>query len=638
MGTQDGSVPGAAATPGGAEAAADRAEDAAGAGSGRAGTGGTERAGGADRAGRAAGSGPPPRGPRDGRLLAGRYLLGDRLGRGGMGTVWRAEDRMLDREVAVKELSIGHLPEEDLVILQTRMKQEARAAARIKHPGVITIHDVLEQDGRPWIVMELIDGRSLADVVSEEGTLLPRDAADVGAQVLAALHRGHQVGVLHRDVKPANVLLESGTGRVVLTDFGIATFEGSTSLTRPGDLVGSPDYLAPERAQGHRPGPESDLWALGATLYAAVEGESPFSRPSPLSTLAAVVGEPLPEPRSAGALMPVLRALLQKDPRDRPSADEAMRMLEGVAAGHTLGITLGPPAAQRTPTQVVPVVDRTGGASDGARPAEARPGGARPAEAPTPLLAASPPGGGPQQPAPPFPAARGGHSAGTVRRSGRRRAGLLVAAALVAALLGGGVAYLAVAQRSGDSVGPAAVASPTPTASASPSDSPSDSPSASPTGGTDRERPPAPDGYRWADDPDGFRFLLPDSADQPWTRAINQGQIDYSPDGNNHYLRFSVITGQTATPLQHAETMEQTVSQSAGYQQLQLVENDYKGHTGAVWEFTYNAVSGPRHVIEQLYRVGGTEYAIYLSYPEADWKTGEQRFYTVRNSFTPTGG
>uniref|UniRef100_UPI000AFA2BAB serine/threonine-protein kinase n=1 Tax=Peterkaempfera griseoplana TaxID=66896 RepID=UPI000AFA2BAB len=191
MGTQDGSVPGAAAT--------------------------------ADGAGRGTGA-TPFQGPRDGRLLAGRYLLGERLGRGGMGTVWRAEDRMLDREVAVKELSVSHLPEEDLQILQSRMKQEARAAARIKHPGVITIHDVLEQDGRPWIVMELIDGRSLADVISQEGTLLPRDAAGVGAQVLAALHRGHQVGVLHRDVKPANVLLERGTGRVVLTDFGIATF------------------------------------------------------------------------------------------------------------------------------------------------------------------------------------------------------------------------------------------------------------------------------------------------------------------------------------------------------------------------------------------------------------------------------
>ncbi|WP_344628527.1 serine/threonine-protein kinase, partial [Kitasatospora arboriphila] len=295
-----------------------------------------------------------------GRVLAGRYVLGDRLGRGGMGTVWRARDEMLDREVAVKELTVNHLPEEELEILQSRMKREARAAARIKHPGVITIHDVLEDDGRPWIVMELVDGRSLADVISQDGTLAPREAAEVGLQVLAALHRGHQLGVLHRDVKPANVLLEKGTGRVVLLDFGIATFEGSTELTRPGDLVGSPDYLAPERAQGERPGPASDLWGLGATLYAAVEGESPFRRTSPLTTLAAVVGDPLPEPRRAGALGPVLAALMAKDAAERPTADEAARMLREVTAGHTLGMKARPAAsAHRVPTQQVPVVDRT---------------------------------------------------------------------------------------------------------------------------------------------------------------------------------------------------------------------------------------------------------------------------------------
>ncbi|MEU2631627.1 serine/threonine-protein kinase, partial [Kitasatospora sp. NPDC007106] len=286
-----------------------------------------------------------------GRVLAGRYVLGDRLGRGGMGTVWRARDEMLDREVAVKELTVNHLPEEELEILQSRMKREARAAARIKHPGVITIHDVLEDDGRPWIVMELVDGRSLADVISQDGTLAPREAAEVGLQVLAALHRGHQLGVLHRDVKPANVLLEKGTGRVVLLDFGIATFEGSTELTRPGDLVGSPDYLAPERAQGERPGPASDLWGLGATLYAAVEGESPFRRTSPLTTLAAVVGDPLPEPRRAGALGPVLAALMAKDAAERPTADEAARMLREVTAGHTLGMKARPGSRRPPPVR-----------------------------------------------------------------------------------------------------------------------------------------------------------------------------------------------------------------------------------------------------------------------------------------------
>ncbi|WP_323139700.1 serine/threonine-protein kinase [Streptomyces sp. NBC_01719] len=205
------------------------------------------------------------------RLLAGRYLLVEQLGRGGMGTVWRAQDQVLSREVAVKELRVSGLPREELTVLHARMQQEARAAARVKHPGVVTVFDVLEEDGRPWIVMELIDGQSLADVIAMEGTLLPRDAAKLGAQLRSALDRAHQLGVLHRDVKPANVLLERG-GRVVLTDFGIAVMGGSSGLTRTGDVVGSPDYLAPERATGHRPGPESDLWSLGVTLYAAVEG------------------------------------------------------------------------------------------------------------------------------------------------------------------------------------------------------------------------------------------------------------------------------------------------------------------------------------------------------------------------------
>ncbi|MEV4560723.1 serine/threonine-protein kinase, partial [Kitasatospora sp. NPDC049285] len=306
------------------------------------------------------------------RLLAGRYALGERLGRGGMGTVWRARDEMLDREVAVKELTVSHLSEEDLEILQSRMKREARAAARIKHPGVITIHDVLEQDGRPWIVMELIDGRALSDVISQDGTLTPREAAEVGLQVLAALHRGHQLGVLHRDVKPANVLLEHNTGRVVLLDFGIAKFEGAMEITRPGDLVGSPDYLAPERAQGQRPGPASDLWALGATLYAAVEGTSPFRRDTPLTTLAAVVTDPLPEPQRAGGLAPVLGALMAKDPADRPAADEAMRMLREVAAGSTVSIRLPAPADPPSePTQSVPVVDRTEPEPEAVHPTEA---------------------------------------------------------------------------------------------------------------------------------------------------------------------------------------------------------------------------------------------------------------------------
>ncbi|MFC9325392.1 serine/threonine-protein kinase [Kitasatospora sp. NPDC057015] len=546
-----------------------------------------------------------PEAPVAQRLLADRYELGERLGRGGMGTVWRARDRMLDREVAVKELTVSHLPEEELEILNARMKREASAAARIKHPGVITVHDVLEQDGRPWIVMELVDGRSLADVISQDGTLLPREAAEVGAQVLAALHRGHQLGVLHRDVKPGNVLLERGTGRVVLLDFGIATYEGSAELTRPGDLVGSPDYLAPERAQGERPGPASDLWGLGATLYAAVEGESPFRRTSPLTTLAAVVGDPLPEPRRAGALGPVLAALMAKDPAERPTADEALRMLAEVTAGHTMGFKKPEPKSPpKVPTQSVPVVDRTG------TPALA--------EDPEPVTvprAAEPatPATTPVTPVPVAPAA-------PVRRRSRARLVLQVAAlGLASALVAGGAAYLVTAQK--DRNGGAASG---PTGTAAPQ---------SPTAGA-----PAPAGYRWTEDPGGFRFLLPETGGV-WQRSMDRNQIYYSPDNKVHYLQFAVTVGQSTRPLDHLGQLELTVSKNlAGYTQLKMADAKVKGHDAAVWEFSYAAKEGGRrHAVEaEFIDDQGTAYAVYLSCPEKDWTEGEQRFTTVLNSFEPT--
>ncbi|MCQ4040538.1 serine/threonine-protein kinase [Streptantibioticus rubrisoli] len=273
-----------------------------------------------------------------GALLGGRYRVTGEIGRGGMGVVCRARDEVLGREVAVKVLRThtdATAPES--ADLRVRMQREARAAARVRHSGVITVHDVIEQDGRPVIVMELVDGPSLADVLAERGPMDPREAADTGAKVLDALDAAHQAGVLHRDVKPGNVLLERG-GRVVLTDFGIASMEApgddaATTLTRGGELVGSLDYMAPERAQGQQPGPASDIWSLGMTLYAAVEGASPFRRSSVYSTLNAIVTEELPEPRRAGALTPVLRALMHKDPAARPSAAEAREMLQAVAAG-----------------------------------------------------------------------------------------------------------------------------------------------------------------------------------------------------------------------------------------------------------------------------------------------------------------
>ncbi|CAM5372562.1 non-specific serine/threonine protein kinase OS=Streptomyces violarus OX=67380 GN=FHS41_002779 PE=4 SV=1 [Streptomyces violarus] len=268
-----------------------------------------------------------------GLLVAGRYRLADSIGSGGMGRVWRAHDEVLHRSVAIKELTAAlYVSESEQAILLARTRAEARAAARINHSAVVTVHDVLEHDGRPWIVMELVEGRSLADAVKEEGRVEPREAARIGMWVLRALRAAHTAGVLHRDVKPGNVLL-ARDGRVLLTDFGIAQIEGDTTITRTGEVVGSVDYLAPERVRGHDPGPSSDLWALGATLYTAVEGRSPFRRTTPLTTMQAVVEEEAAELQYAGPLTPVIAALLRKDPAARPELAEAEQMLAEAAEG-----------------------------------------------------------------------------------------------------------------------------------------------------------------------------------------------------------------------------------------------------------------------------------------------------------------
>ncbi|MFJ2774150.1 serine/threonine-protein kinase [Streptomyces sp. NPDC087300] len=267
------------------------------------------------------------------RVIAGRYRLLTPLGEGGMGTVWRARDEVLGREVAVKEVRApAGLPADEVERLYARLEREAWAAARIPHRNVVTVYDVANEGGRPWIVMEIVRGLSLSDVLDAEGPLPPQRAAHIGAEVLAALRAAHDAGVLHRDVKPGNVLI-ANDGRVVLTDFGIATVEGSSALTMTGEVVGSPEFLAPERALGQRPGPASDLWSLGVLLYAAVEGSSPFRQDTPLSTLRAVVDEELPPARDAGPLAHVIQGLLHKDPAERMSADEAERELRLVASG-----------------------------------------------------------------------------------------------------------------------------------------------------------------------------------------------------------------------------------------------------------------------------------------------------------------
>ncbi|MFF1603539.1 protein kinase [Streptomyces mirabilis] len=267
------------------------------------------------------------------RVIAGRYSLLSPLGAGGMGTVWRAYDKVLHREVAIKEVRApAGLAASDIDRMYTRLEREAWAAARVAHPNVVTVYDVAMEEGRPWIVMELVRGQSLADLLKTEGRLSPQRAASIGLEVLAALHAAHETGVLHRDVKPANVLIAKD-GRVVLTDFGIAMIEGDSALTMTGEVVGSPEFLAPERALGRRSGPASDLWSLGVLLYAAVEARSPFRQNTPLSTLRAIVDAELPQVRRAGALTPVIEGLLRKDPDERLTAEQAEQVLRLIGQG-----------------------------------------------------------------------------------------------------------------------------------------------------------------------------------------------------------------------------------------------------------------------------------------------------------------
>ncbi|MEU6549575.1 serine/threonine-protein kinase [Streptomyces sp. NPDC046915] len=277
-----------------------------------------------------------------GRLVAGRYRLTERIGRGGMGTVWRAEDEVLARQVALKQLHAPpHLSDDELATRYERTRREARSAARVVHPNVVVVHDVVDDDGRPCIVMEYVPGSTLGGLLKGGATLPHAEAARIGLGMTGALRAAHAAGVLHRDVKPGNVLLGTGD-RIVLTDFGIALTDGSSTLTRTGEMVGSIDYMAPERIRGRKPGPASDLWSLGVTLYQAVEGRPPFRRDTAMETAYAIATDP-PEPmRQAGPLEPLIGALLSKDPDGRPSAEDAERALKAAVAG--AATTAVPPA------------------------------------------------------------------------------------------------------------------------------------------------------------------------------------------------------------------------------------------------------------------------------------------------------
>ncbi|MER6628170.1 protein kinase [Streptomyces sp. NPDC000987] len=575
-----------------------------------------------------------------GQLVAGRYRLAESIGTGGMGRVWRAHDEVLHRSVAIKELTAAlYVSESDRERLLARTRAEARAAARINHSAVVTVHDVLEHDGRPWIVMELVEGRSLAEAVRQHGRFGSAEAARIGLWVLRALRAAHAAGVLHRDVKPGNVLL-GHDGRVLLTDFGIAQIEGDTTITRTGEVVGSVDYLAPERVRGHDPGPSSDLWALGATLYTAVEGRSPFRRTSPLSTMQAVVEETADEPLHAGPLGPVIAALLHKDPAARPGADAAEQMLAEAAEGRR------PDAAQAfvptRATQAGPVrrgpEPRTGPhpATATSYPQVTGPTAIRPATA-------GPTAGGPTANGPTAvgPTAVGPTPTGPAHRTltppERRRLRLrtFALALALAAIVGAGTVVALQKWEAGRQGGTAGgTASPTPTPSPTATNTLTGQP-----GGI------IPATWKRYDDPWGFSVYLPPG----WKRQVVESdgdpsqadpglrQVDYTPDGGEHFLRIAVDTSPDFNDAySHQSDLEQQLQRLVDFNVIRLQQNVYRDRSGSIWEYTWTAqpkdtpFPGPRRAVEEAYMArNGTEYVLYMSSPAADWARTSKQFTAV---------
>lgn len=565
-----------------------------------------------------------------GRLVADRYLLVERVGSGGMGTVWRAEDRLLGRHVALKKLHIPpHLQDDEVRTLYERTRREARSAARIAHPNVIVVHDVLDDEGLPCIVMEYIPSLTLSDVLKQRGPLPPAEAARIGRAMASALRAAHDAGVLHRDVKPGNVLLGDG-GRIVLTDFGIAMESGTSSLTKPGELIGSIRYLAPERLKGAHPetGPASDLWALGATLYQAVEGRDPFRRATAIETAYAIATDPYDPPRSAGELAPVIEGLLVKEPGRRMDVHEVERRLADVTDGRVSGVesTGGRESAGRREST---------GRSESAgwqEPAGWQDGAGRRDGADEPTLRE-------RTRTEPTPRERtrteptqhtadsGADSASTDRperaskpgRGNRRRTVLwsVLAVTLVACLAGGTLWWLKGKDAGGSSAHGSGADRPTSSASA---------PSSGPT-----TPPPVPSGYHLEDAGSGLSVPVPDGWEP---KTLPGGELAYVDPTGLVGLRVNVVEFAGTDPVQHwRETEEeQTRRDNPGYERVRMASTTFRGRPAGYWEFTFDGTARKFRAAELAFASDdGTQYVIYLSAPNAQWHEYRPVFENATN-------
>ncbi|MFJ2304759.1 serine/threonine-protein kinase [Streptomyces sp. NPDC087787] len=537
----------------------------------------------------------------DFRVIAGRYRLEARLGRGGMGIVWRATDQLLERRVAVKELPLDEtLSAEETALQRERTLREARAIARLRHPHLVVVYDVVVQDERPYIVMELIDGGSLADRIAARGPVDAAEGARIGVALLSALRTAHAAGVLHRDIKPANVLVESGTDRIVLTDFGIARMAGATTLTETGSFVGSPEYTAPERMSGAGTGPESDLWSLGALLCTVLSGESPFRRDSLGGILHAVVFDEIRPPAQAAPILPVVRGLLERDPDLRLTAAEAERMLHAFLES---GRTPGPPVRIAPTQRGVPVTSDAPG------------------------------------PAPTGPAAR------------YPTRNVLVAALLVAATAGAGASAVALLMRGGGSDGG------TPTSSGphmpadathatdgtasrpnTPSPPPGSPPGSLPVPVSTAPVTPAaegavPSGHHLVRDPAGFFVAVPDG----FTREPQGERVFYVSPGETFRLGIKVARPESGGPLAVMRRADAAgPDTNPGYRDGRVTATTHRGHPAALWEFTWNGFStaeGPRHTYDLCWEQNGRMYDVWVSAPAGRVREAKEHFDAAVGGF-----